>query len=101
MVCNCIGFDLVFLFGFLVLIWLSCFAAETSKKGIPMMPIAEAPMTPLHEVSRKIPDYVRFGPILPKSAGFSPVLKPNKNSREASRLVSYKFTFSSHSILHI
>ncbi|KAL4557528.1 hypothetical protein LXL04_035709 [Taraxacum kok-saghyz] len=57
---------------------------ETSKKGIPMMPIAEAPMTPLHEVSRKIPDYVRFGPILPKSAGFSPVLKPNKNSREAS-----------------
>ncbi|KAL7584374.1 putative E3 ubiquitin-protein ligase LIN-1 [Lactuca sativa] len=57
---------------------------ETSKKAIPMMPIAEAPMTPLHEVSRKIPDYVRFGPILPKSAGFSPVLKPNKNSREAS-----------------
>ena len=44
---------------------------ETSKKGILMMPIADAPMTPLHEVSRKIPDYVRFGPILPKSAGFS------------------------------
>lgn len=58
---------------------------ETSKKVIPMMPIAEPPMTPLHEVSRKIPDYVRFGPILPKSAGFSP--KAKTNAREASRLV--------------
>ncbi|KAI3750748.1 hypothetical protein L2E82_21540 [Cichorium intybus] len=56
----------------------------TSKKAIPMMPIAEPPMTPLHEVSRKIPDYVRFGPILPKSAGFSPVLKPKNTSRESS-----------------
>ncbi|PWA53627.1 E3 ubiquitin-protein ligase LIN-1 [Artemisia annua] len=55
---------------------------ETSRKVIPMMPIAEPPMTPLHEVSRKIPDYVRFGPILPKSAGFSP--KAKTNAREAS-----------------
>ncbi|KAI3757273.1 hypothetical protein L6452_04807 [Arctium lappa] len=58
----------------------------TSKKAIPMLPIAEPPMTPLHEVSQKIPDYVRFGPILPKSAGFSPVLKANKNAIEASSL---------------
>nr|XP_043615658.1 putative E3 ubiquitin-protein ligase LIN-1 [Erigeron canadensis] len=56
----------------------------SSKKAIPMFPIAEPPMTPLHEVSRKIPDYVRFGPILPKSAGFSPVQKAKNNAREAS-----------------
>ncbi|XP_057489854.1 putative E3 ubiquitin-protein ligase LIN-1 [Actinidia eriantha] len=62
------------------------FDSATSKKVIPMLPIVEAPMTPLHEVSRSIPDYVRFGPILPKSAGFSPVLKSRDNGREASRL---------------
>lgn len=50
------------------------FDSATTKKSIPMLPIAEPPMTPLHEVSQKIPDYVKFGPILPKSAGFSPVL---------------------------
>nr|XP_029120075.1 putative E3 ubiquitin-protein ligase LIN-1 isoform X2 [Elaeis guineensis] len=51
-------------------------AAATGRKGAPVLPpIAEPPMTPLHEVSRSIPDYVKFGPILPKSAGFSPVLK--------------------------
>lgn len=51
-------------------------AAAARRKGVPVLPpIAEPPMTPLHEVSRSIPDYVRFGPILPKSAGFSPVLK--------------------------
>lgn len=49
-----------------------------------MMPIVEPPMTPLHEVSLSIPDYVKFGPILPKSAGFSPVLKYRENAREAS-----------------
>nr|GMC54899.1 putative E3 ubiquitin-protein ligase LIN-1 isoform X1 [Ipomoea batatas] len=58
----------------------------TAKKGIPMLPIAEAPMTPLREVSRSIPDYVKFGPILPKSAGFSPVLKAKERAKEASRL---------------
>ena len=47
------------------------FDSATSKKVIPMLPIVEAPMTPLHEVSRSIPDYVKFGPILPKSTGFS------------------------------
>ncbi|KAA8537516.1 hypothetical protein F0562_027124 [Nyssa sinensis] len=60
--------------------------STTSKKVIPMFPIAEPPMTPLHEVSRSIPDYVKFGPILPKSAGFSPILKVKENAREASRL---------------
>ncbi|CAI9763800.1 unnamed protein product [Fraxinus pennsylvanica] len=60
--------------------------SATSRKVIPMLPIAEAPMTPLHEVSHSIPDYVKFGPILPKSAGFSLVLKAKENAREASRL---------------
>ncbi|XP_073052869.1 putative E3 ubiquitin-protein ligase LIN-1 [Primulina eburnea] len=59
----------------------------TSRKVIPMFPIAEPPMTPLHETSsRSIPDYVKFGPILPKSAGFSPVMRPQDDSRKASRL---------------
>lgn len=65
------------------------YGSATSKKAIPMLPIAEPPMTPLHEVSWKIPDYVKFGPILPKSAGFSPVLKDKQNVTESSRLVSY------------
>ncbi|KAK4834644.1 hypothetical protein QYF36_026100 [Acer negundo] len=55
--------------------------STTSKKVIPMLPIAEPPMTPLHEVSRSIPDYVKFGPVLPKSAGFSPILKSKSNAR--------------------
>ena len=60
--------------------------SATTKKVIPMLPIAEPPMTPLHEVSHKIPDYVKFGPILPKSAGFSPVLKAQEDdASEASR----------------
>ncbi|KAJ1404791.1 Zinc finger, RING/FYVE/PHD-type [Sesbania bispinosa] len=45
--------------------------STSSKKVAPMLPIAEPPMTPLHELSRSIPDFVKFGPILPKSAGFS------------------------------
>lgn len=45
--------------------------STSSKKVVPMLPIAEPPMTPLHELSRSIPDFVKFGPILPKSAGFS------------------------------
>ncbi|KAM0972721.1 hypothetical protein ACFX13_016402 [Malus domestica] len=57
-----------------------------SKKVVPMLPIAEAPMTPLHEVSHSIPDFVKFGPILPKSAGFSPVLKSKDSTRETSRM---------------
>ncbi|XP_039069062.1 putative E3 ubiquitin-protein ligase LIN-1 [Hibiscus syriacus] len=60
-----------------------------SKKVMaPMLPIAEPPMTPLHEVSRSIPDYVKFGPILPKSAGFSPVLKSKHCGREGNNRVS-------------
>ncbi|KAI3464828.1 hypothetical protein Pfo_021491 [Paulownia fortunei] len=63
--------------------------SATSRKVIPMLPIAEPPMTPLHEVSsRSIPDYVKFGPILPKSAGFSTVLKPKDNTRDASRSIT-------------
>ncbi|GMJ08460.1 hypothetical protein HRI_004515200 [Hibiscus trionum] len=58
-----------------------------SKKVMaPMLPIAEPPMTPLHEVSRSIPEYVKFGPILPKSAGFSPVLKSKHGGRENKRV---------------
>ncbi|KAL5778211.1 hypothetical protein ACOSP7_011137 [Xanthoceras sorbifolium] len=60
--------------------------STTSKKVIPMLPIAEPPMTPLHEVSRSIPDYVKFGPVLPKSAGFSPMLKSKSNARGVSRM---------------
>nr|QEX51117.1 putative E3 ubiquitin-protein ligase LIN-1 isoform X1 [Cymbidium ensifolium] len=45
---------------------------SAGRKGMPALPpIAEPPMTPQHEVSRSIPDFVKFGPILPKSAGFA------------------------------
>lgn len=60
--------------------------SSSGKKAMPMFPIAEPPMTPLHELSRSIPDYMKFGPILPKSAGFSPILKSNDGVRQASRL---------------
>ncbi|KAL8242036.1 hypothetical protein R6Q59_012338 [Mikania micrantha] len=69
------------------------YGSATSKKAIPMLPIAEPPMTPLHEVSRKIPDYVKFGPILPKNAGFSPVLKDKQNASEPSSLNATHTTF--------
>lgn len=62
-------------------------STNTGRKVIPMLPIAEPPMTPLHEVSRSIPDFVKFGPVLPKSAGFAPFLKAKDSIREASRLV--------------
>ena len=62
--------------------------SSSSKKLIPMLPIAEPPMTPLHEVSRSIPDFVKFGPILPKSAGFAPFLKSKNGTRDTTRLVS-------------
>lgn len=57
----------------------------TSKKGMPMLPIAEPPMTPLREVSQSIPNYVKFGPILPKSAGFSPILSNGNEEGAISR----------------
>ncbi|KAF3446786.1 hypothetical protein FNV43_RR11966 [Rhamnella rubrinervis] len=59
--------------------------STSSKKVIPMLPIAEPPMTPLHELSRSVPDFVKFGPILPKSAGFS-VLKSKDGTRDTSRM---------------
>ncbi|PON93899.1 E3 ubiquitin ligase [Trema orientale] len=59
--------------------------STSSKKVIPMLPIAEPPMTPLHEVSRSIPDFVKFGPILPKSAGFAPFLKSKDGARATIR----------------
>ncbi|XP_077246554.1 putative E3 ubiquitin-protein ligase LIN-1 isoform X2 [Tasmannia lanceolata] len=62
------------------------FDSTVSKKGMPMFPIGEPPMTPLHEVSRSIPNYVKFGPILPKSAGFSPILKDKDDERVNCRL---------------
>lgn len=66
--------------------------SNSEKKMIPMLPIAEPPMTPLHEVSRSIPDYVKFGPVLPRSAGFSPVLKSENKADTDSRLV-FPFVF--------
>ncbi|KAB2046622.1 hypothetical protein ES319_D01G248300v1 [Gossypium barbadense] len=68
------------------------------KVMAPMLPIAEPPMTPLHEVSRSIPDYVKFGPILPKSAGFSPVLKSKHGGREVNSRVNLNSSVFSHSI---
>ncbi|KAF8410441.1 hypothetical protein HHK36_002970 [Tetracentron sinense] len=62
------------------------FDSTANKKVIPMFPIAEPPMTPLHELSRSIPDYVKFGPILPKSAGFSSFLKDKDDAKETCRL---------------
>ena len=72
---------------------------------IPMFPIAEPPTTPSHEVSRSIPDYVKFGPILPKSAGFSPMLYSKYGAREASRSVNlesnliFQFIFSFEALM--
>ena len=70
-----------------------CMNSEStpSKKMIPRLPIAEPPMIPLHEVSRSIPDYVKFGPILPKNAGFSPMLKSKYGVRDASRSVNLDY----------
>ncbi|XP_054818085.1 putative E3 ubiquitin-protein ligase LIN-1 isoform X2 [Prosopis cineraria] len=63
-----------------------CISSDSSSsKKVPMLPIAEPPMTPLHELSCSIPDYVKFGPILPKSAGFSPVLKSKDDANETIR----------------
>ncbi|KAK9129505.1 hypothetical protein Sjap_009992 [Stephania japonica] len=59
--------------------------STATKKVIPMLPIAEPPMTPLHEVSRSIPDYVKFGPILPRSAGFSPFVDDKEHKQNGSR----------------
>lgn len=73
--------------------------SPTSKKVVPMFPIAEPPMTPLHEMSRSIPDFVQFGPILPKSAGFSPKTKSKDETRDISRL-GYNSDFSIIAQLH-
>lgn len=66
-----------------------CMNCDSSggKKVMPMFPIAEPPMTPLHELSRSIPDYMKFGPILPKGVGFSSILESNDGARQVSRLV--------------
>ncbi|XP_060962901.1 putative E3 ubiquitin-protein ligase LIN-1 isoform X1 [Cannabis sativa] len=58
---------------------------DDNKKMIPMFPIAEPPMTPLHELSHSIPDFVKFGPILPRSAGFAPFLKSKNAIRNSTR----------------
>ncbi|KAM7259568.1 hypothetical protein ACFE04_015309 [Oxalis oulophora] len=69
-------------------------ADSTTKKVVPMLPIAEAPVTPLNEISRSIPDYVKFGPILPKSAGFSPVLKSKDHPKQPSSRLTMTSSFS-------
>lgn len=52
--------------------------SAAGRKGmVALPPIAEPPATPVHEVSSKIPDFVKFGPILPKSAGFAPLVRDN------------------------
>lgn len=43
-------------------------------------------MTPLHELSRSVPDFVKFGPILPKSAGFSLTPRAKDDENETIRL---------------
>ncbi|KAL8059222.1 hypothetical protein ABFX02_03G071700 [Erythranthe guttata] len=64
-------------------------AANTRKAILPMMPIVEPPMTPLHEISsRLIPDYVKFGPVLPKSAGFSTNQSRDVSSRSKAESAS-------------
>lgn len=70
--------------------------STSSKKVMPLLPIADPPMTPLHEVSRSIPDFVKFGPILPKSAGFSPHLRYKDVKGETDRLVSSAIMISTH-----
>lgn len=50
--------------------WLNFDPAVTAKRSMPLMPIAEPPMTPMHELSH-IPQSVKFGPQPPTSAGFS------------------------------
>ncbi|XVF55313.1 hypothetical protein PTKIN_Ptkin06aG0027300 [Pterospermum kingtungense] len=71
-------------------------STATKKLMAPMLPIAEPPMTPLHEVSRSIPDYVKFGPILPKSAGFSPVFKSKHGKKEGNNRISATSSANSH-----
>lgn len=60
--------------------------STSSKKVVPMLPIAEPPMTPLHELSRSVPDFVKFGPILPTSAGFSMTGRSKDGLNETTRL---------------
>ncbi|KAK7391558.1 hypothetical protein VNO78_19974 [Psophocarpus tetragonolobus] len=60
--------------------------STSGKKVAPMLPIAEPPMTPMHELSRSIPDFVKFGPILPKSAGFSLTSKSKDGVDKTIRL---------------
>ncbi|TKY51776.1 putative E3 ubiquitin-protein ligase LIN-1 [Spatholobus suberectus] len=59
--------------------------STSGKKVAPMLPIAEPPMTPLHELSRSVPDFVKFGPILPKSAGFSLISRSKDGVSETNR----------------
>lgn len=60
--------------------------STSGKKVAPMLPIAEPPMTPMHELSRSVPDFVKFGPILPKSAGFSLTPRSKDGVNETIRL---------------
>ncbi|KAL2324995.1 hypothetical protein Fmac_024053 [Flemingia macrophylla] len=59
--------------------------STSGKKVAPMLPIAEPPTTPLHELSRSVPDFVKFGPILPKSAGFSLTSRSKDGENETIR----------------
>ncbi|KAK7278577.1 hypothetical protein RJT34_23609 [Clitoria ternatea] len=61
------------------------FDSTSGKKVVPMLPIAEPPMTPMHELNWSIPDFVKFGPILPKSAGFSQASKSKNDINETIR----------------
>ncbi|WVY97387.1 hypothetical protein V8G54_029538 [Vigna mungo] len=64
--------------------------STSGKKAAPMLPIAEPPRTPLHELSRSVPDFVKFGPILPKSAGFSLTTRSKDVINETIRKASLR-----------
>ncbi|MQL76382.1 hypothetical protein Taro_008779 [Colocasia esculenta] len=73
--------------------YLDCLSRDSAphgKKGTrSMTPIDELPVTPSCELRRSIPDYVKFGPILPVSAGFPSLprekQKDEKNEGAASK----------------
>ncbi|XP_072959018.1 putative E3 ubiquitin-protein ligase LIN-1 isoform X1 [Typha angustifolia] len=56
------------------------------NETVALPPIAEPPMTPQHERSRSIPNYVKFGPILPTSAGFLPACRNNQHKGGDTRV---------------
>ncbi|KAL1805110.1 hypothetical protein ACET3Z_028178 [Daucus carota] len=69
------------------------FDSATSKK---LMPIAELQLTLLHVVSQSIPDNVKFGPVLPKTAGFNQATKAKDSSFADQAFSSEMIILSQH-----